>query len=63
MKKALFWMAVVAGLVAAVVLIRRRRSELELEEWDSLSAGPTERVSEVLESVKDAAEETKDAAA
>lgn len=61
MKKGLFWLVIAAGIVAAVVLIRRRRSEFELEEWDSLADAPTARASDILESVKDSG--TKDAAA
>jgi hypothetical protein len=63
MKKAVFWMLVVAGLAAAVVLIRKRRSDLELEEWDTLAAGPMERASDAVERVKEASEEAADAAA
>jgi hypothetical protein len=62
MKKAVFWMLVVACLAAAVVLIRKRRSDLELEEWDSLAAGPMEEAAGAVERVKEAAE-AADAAA
>ena len=43
MKKLVFLLLVVAGLVAAVAVIRKRRSDLELEEWDRL--GVDERTS------------------
>jgi hypothetical protein len=58
MKKAMFWMLLIAGIVAAVVLIRKRRSDLELEEWDSLSVGPIEKASEAAAEVKGAVEKT-----
>ena len=54
MKKGLFWMLVLAGLAAAVVVIKKRRSDRELEEWDSLAPGLAE---------KDIAGNTVDAAA
>ena len=53
MKKLVFLLLVVAGLVAAVAVIRKRRSDLELEEWDQL--GFAEKASELGTAAADAA--------